>query len=59
MRPKDTDVKKYDVNIFVMGDDWEGKFNHLEDLGVKVIILKRTANISSTELREKIKNKQN
>ncbi len=56
---KITDVKKYDVNIFVMGDDWKGKFNHLEDLGVKVTILKRTANISSTKLREKIKNKQN
>lgn len=28
---KITDVDKYHVDVFVMGDDWKGKFDFLKD----------------------------
>jgi glycerol-3-phosphate cytidylyltransferase len=48
------DVEKYGVDIFVMGDDWTGKFDFLKHK-CKVIYLPRTANISSTEIKNIIK----
>ncbi len=45
------DIKKYSVDIFVMGDDWKGKFDYLKDY-CEVIYLPRTPGISSTTLRE-------
>lgn len=41
------------ADILVMGDDWEGKFDEFSDI-CKVIYLKRTPSISTTELIEKI-----
>ena len=26
------DIQRYDVDIFVIGNDWEGKFDYLKDL---------------------------
>ncbi len=49
------DIKEYSVDIFVIGDDWRGKFDHLS-IYCRVIYLPRTKGISSTILREKIKN---
>lgn len=37
------------ADIFVMGDDWKGKFNDLNDI-CKVIYLPRTSGISTTEI---------
>ena len=48
---KRTDIEKYDVDVFGMGADWEGKFDDLADLGVEVIYLPRTDGISTTELK--------
>lgn len=48
------DVKKYNVDIFVMGDDWEGKFDFLKEY-CEVIYLERTKEISSTEIAEIIR----
>jgi len=48
------DVKKFNVDIFVMGDDWKGKFDFLSD-ECKVIYLPRTTGISSTEIKETVK----
>ncbi len=45
------DIKKYDVDIFVIGDDWKGKFDFLKKY-CKVIYLERTRGISSTIIRE-------
>ena len=45
------DIIKYDVDIFVMGSDWKGKFDHLNNF-CNVIYLPRTPNISSTYLRD-------
>ena len=52
---KVTDVKKYDVDIFAMGDDWEGKFNFLEEY-CEVIYLERTKDISTTQLKRSLSN---
>ena len=47
------DIKKYNVDIFAMGDDWEGKFDFLKDY-CKVVYLPRTQNISTTELKKEL-----
>ena len=47
-----TDVQDYDVDIFVIGDDWKGKFDFLEDQGVEVVYLSRTPEISTTQIKE-------
>ena len=48
---KFSDIKKYNIDIFTVGSDWVGKFDHLNDY-CKVVYLERTKNISSTMLRE-------
>ncbi|MFG6495380.1 glycerol-3-phosphate cytidylyltransferase [Fictibacillus sp. UD] len=50
---KALDLKNYEVDIFVMGNDWEGKFDFLSD-NCKVIYLPRTEGISSTLIRESV-----
>ena len=47
---KVTDIKDNDIDIFVMGDDWKGKFNELK-VFCEVIYFPRTNGISSTKLR--------
>jgi len=47
---KVTDIQGNNIDIFVMGDDWEGKFDELKDF-CEVIYLPRTKGISSTKLR--------
>ena len=47
------DIKKYNVDILAMGDDWKGKFDFLKDY-CKVIYLPRTQNISTTELKKEL-----
>lgn len=48
---KRKDVIENKIDIFVMGDDWKGKFDFLSDL-CKVVYLPRTGGISSTDLKE-------
>ncbi len=48
---KKTDVAKYEVDIFTMGDDWEGKFDFLKDR-CEVVYLPRTPEISSTQIKQ-------
>lgn len=45
------DIQKYDVDIFAIGSDWEGKFDYLKEY-CEVVYLPRTEGISSTMLRE-------
>lgn len=45
------DIKKYGVDIFVMGDDWKGKFDNLKEY-CQVVYLPRTEGISSSQIRE-------
>ncbi len=49
---KKTDVHKYDVDVFVIGNDWAGKFDFLKDEGVEVIYLERTPDISTTQIKK-------
>lgn len=44
------DIQKYDVDIFAIGSDWEGKFDYLSEY-CKVVYLPRTQGVSSTMLR--------
>lgn len=48
---KKTDVAKYEVDVFTMGDDWEGKFDFLKDQ-CEVVYLPRTPEISSTQIKQ-------
>ena len=48
---KETDVDRYDVDVFVMGHDWEGKFDFLKDK-CEVVYLKRTEGISTTKIKQ-------
>lgn len=48
---KNDDIKKYQVNTFVIGDDWQGKFDDLSTL-CEVKYLPRTRNISSTAIKQ-------
>lgn len=48
---KRTDVHTYDIDIFVMGDDWKGKFDFLKEEGVDVVYLSRTPEISTTQIK--------
>lgn len=52
---KRTDIHEYHVDTFVMGDDWEGKFDFLEEEGAEVMYLLRTPEISSTQIKSDLK----
>ena len=47
---KASDIKEHHIDVFVMGDDWAGKFDELKTL-CEVVYLPRTENISSTMIR--------
>jgi len=44
------DVQENDIDIFVMGDDWKGKFDFLKDY-CEVVYLPRTEGISTTKIK--------
>lgn len=44
------DIKRYGVDIFAIGSDWQGVFDYLNEF-CKVVYLPRTQGISSSELR--------
>lgn len=48
-------ILKYNADILVMGNDWEGKFDEFKDV-CEVVYLERTPSISTTLLVEVIKN---
>ncbi|MED0875121.1 glycerol-3-phosphate cytidylyltransferase [Bacillus mobilis] len=50
---KEKDVQEYDVDLFVMGDDWEGKFDFLKS-HCEVEYLPRTAGISTTKIKQEL-----
>lgn len=50
---KTQDVVKHDVDVFVMGDDWEGQFNFLQDY-CDVVYLPRTIGISTTKIKKEL-----
>ncbi len=44
------DVQERNIDVFVMGDDWEGKFDFLKDY-CEVVYLPRTEGISTTKIK--------
>ena len=56
---KVSDIKLYQVDEFVMGDDWQGKFDFVADeTNAEVIYLERTPEISTTQIKQDL-NAQN
>ena len=50
---KITDIKEYQIDTFIMGNDWTGKFDFIEDsTAAKVIYLSRTPEISTTKIKK-------
>ena len=47
-------VKKLNLDAFVVGDDWFGKYDYLEGLGVKVFYFPYGTGVSSSNLRKVI-----
>ncbi|MEH7082661.1 glycerol-3-phosphate cytidylyltransferase [Neobacillus drentensis] len=45
------DVIKHDIDVFVMGDDWKGKFDFLKEY-CEVVYLPRTIGISTSQIKE-------
>ena len=51
---KVSDVQAFQVDTFVMGDDWEGKFDFLKDY-CDVVYLPRTPEISSSQIKKDLR----
>ncbi|WP_152657648.1 glycerol-3-phosphate cytidylyltransferase [Oceanobacillus sp. CFH 90083] len=51
---KEKDILKYQVDTFVMGHDWTGKFDELKSF-CEVIYLPRTDGISSTIIKDNLR----
>lgn len=55
---KVSDVKLYQVNTFVMGDDWRGQFDFIqEETDAEVVYLARTPEISTTQIKKDLNKK--
>ncbi|MEN0660856.1 glycerol-3-phosphate cytidylyltransferase [Caldifermentibacillus hisashii] len=48
------DLEEYKVDIFVMGDDWKGKFDYLNEF-CEVRYISRTPEISTTKIKNELK----
>ena len=51
---KAKDVVEYDIDVFTIGSDWEGKFDFLKE-NCEVVYLPRTEGVSSTEIKDGLK----
>lgn len=47
-------VKKLNIDVFVVGDDWTGKYDYLKELGVTVFYFPYGAGASSTKIKEEV-----
>ena len=54
---KRQDILDYHVDVFVMGDDWAGKFDELKAL-CEVVYVPRTEGISTTKIKEDLESLQ-
>ena len=53
---KVNDVKEYHIDTFVMGDDWAGKFDFVqEETDAEVVYLARTPEISTSQIKSDLK----
>ena len=54
---KISDVQEFKVDVFAMGNDWEGKFDFLKDY-CEVVYFPRTPEISTTQIKQQLGNKE-
>lgn len=54
---KISDVKEFKIDTFVIGDDWEGKFDFLKEY-CDVVYLPRTPEISTTQIKQNLGEKK-
>lgn len=47
-------IKKLHFDIFVVGDDWTGKYDYLENFGITVVYFPYGSGISSSSLKKRI-----
>lgn len=47
-------VRRLNIDAFVVGDDWDGKYDYLKDLGVEVFYFPYGEGVSSTKIKEAI-----
>ncbi|WP_404455640.1 glycerol-3-phosphate cytidylyltransferase [Virgibacillus necropolis] len=52
------DVQDYDIDVFVMGDDWKGEFDFLKYY-CEVVYLPRTVGISTTQIKKDLNKAHN
>lgn len=50
---KIVDIRERNIDVFVMGDDWKGKFDYLKEY-CEVVYLERTPDISTTQIKESL-----
>lgn len=55
---KKTDIQRYDIDTFVMGDDWQGEFDWLGAEGCEVVYLARTPEVSSSQIKKDLNSQQ-
>lgn len=51
---KEQDIADHDIDVFVMGDDWSGKFDHLKGQ-CEVVYLPRTDGVSTTQIKAQLR----
>lgn len=47
------DIQRYQIDLFIIGDDWNKKFDFLKDF-CEVIYLPRTPEISTTQIKKRL-----
>ena len=50
------DVRENNIDVFVIGDDWKGKFDFLNEY-CQVVYLPRTEGIYKTKIKEELSTK--
>jgi glycerol-3-phosphate cytidylyltransferase len=53
-KQKIEDIKRHEIDTFVMGDDWQGKFDELRSV-CEVVYLARTEGVSTTSIKGSLK----
>jgi len=47
-------VRKLNIDVFVVGDDWTGKYDYLKELGVSVFYFPYGDGVSTTKIKQEI-----
>lgn len=47
-------VRQLNIDVFVVGDDWIGKYDYLKEQGVSVFYFPRGEGVSTTRIKEEI-----